>query len=183
MGKEYYRGKIRCHICGLLIPFEFIDHKHPLFGTIDHIVPRSAGGGNEASNRAPAHRVCNAIKGSKVLTAEVRRQCLLAAAKQIAAWGPPDTKRWKADRATIELVLNREKGLTMEQPNPTPTTETPTWELVIADMHRRNQDGISKYGTPLQPSNGRDSLQDAYEEALDLAVYLKNEIEKRKRGV
>ena len=71
----------------------------------------------------------------------------------------------------------------MEQPNPTPTTETPTWELVIADMHRRNQEGIRKYGTPLQPSNGRDSLQDAYEEALDLAVYLKNEIEKRKRGV
>ena len=39
--------------------------------------------------------------------------------------------------------------------------------------------GIRKYGTPLQPDNGRDSLQDAYEEALDLCVYLKNEIRLR----
>lgn len=71
----------------------------------------------------------------------------------------------------------------MEQPTPKRTIETPTWELVIADMHARNAEGIRRYGTPLQPSNGRDSLQDAYEEALDLAVYLKNEIEKRKRDV
>lgn len=30
-----------------------------------------------------------------------------------------------------------------------------------------------KYGTHLQPHNGRDSLLDAYEEVLDLALYLK----------
>ena len=63
-----------------------------------------------------------------------------------------------------------------EQPNPTPNTSTPTWELVMRDMENRNMAGVEKYGTPLQPKNGRNSLQDAYEEALDLAVYLKNAI-------
>jgi hypothetical protein len=55
-----------------------------------------------------------------------------------------------------------------------------TWELVIADMRERDQIGRQKYGTPLQPRNGRDSLIDAYQECLDLCVYLRNEIETRK---
>jgi hypothetical protein len=55
-----------------------------------------------------------------------------------------------------------------------------TWELVIADMRERDRIGRRKYGTPLQPCNGRDSLVDAYQEALDLCVYLRNEIETRK---
>lgn len=63
-----------------------------------------------------------------------------------------------------------------EQPNPTPNDSIPTWELVMRDMENRNKAGVEKYGTPLQPNNGRNSLQDAYEEALDLAVYLKNAI-------
>jgi hypothetical protein len=40
--------------------------------------------------------------------------------------------------------------------------------------------GIAKYGTPLQTFNGRDPLIDAYQEALDLAVYLKQAIMERK---
>lgn len=63
-----------------------------------------------------------------------------------------------------------------EQPNPIPNTATPTWELVMQDMTARNEIGKQRYGTPLQPHNGRNSLQDAYEEALDLCVYLKNAI-------
>lgn len=66
------------------------------------------------------------------------------------------------------------------QPRPISSTATPTWELVIADMRERDHIGQAKYGTPLQPNNGRDSLVDAYEEALDLAVYLRNAIEERK---
>jgi hypothetical protein len=50
----------------------------------------------------------------------------------------------------------------------------PTWDLVIEDMKARDNTGFLKYGRRLTPNNGRDSLQDAYEEALDLAVYLKN---------
>lgn len=59
----------------------------------------------------------------------------------------------------------------------------PTWEIVMQDMEARNKLGISKYGKPLTPFNGRDSLIDAYEEVLDLAVYLRNaiiEMEKNK---
>ena len=52
----------------------------------------------------------------------------------------------------------------------------PTWNLVVADMHARNAMGTEKYGEPLHPNNGRKSLQDAYEEALDLCVYLKNQL-------
>lgn len=71
----------------------------------------------------------------------------------------------------------------MSQPNPKHNGHTPTWELVIKDMGKRNELGVAKYGTPLQPFNGRNSLQDAYEEVLDLAVYLRNAIEEKKRNV
>jgi len=67
------------------------------------------------------------------------------------------------------------------QPDPIPTHETPVWELVQQDMAARDQEGRRRYGTPLQASNGRDHLQDAYEEALDLCVYLRAEIERRRQ--
>ncbi len=65
------------------------------------------------------------------------------------------------------------------QPAPIRNDSTPIWELVIADMKARDQTGRERYGTPLQAGNGRDALQDAYEEALDLAVYLRQAIEER----
>lgn len=58
----------------------------------------------------------------------------------------------------------------------------PIWDLVIEDMKKRNDFGTKKYGTPLYAYNGRDALQDAYEEALDLAVYLKQEITERNKS-
>ncbi|HQT19114.1 hypothetical protein [Acidovorax sp.] len=60
-----------------------------------------------------------------------------------------------------------------------PTAHPAAWSLVIADMAQRDVMGSDKYGTRLQPGNGRDSLQDAYEEALDLAVYLRTAIYER----
>lgn len=67
----------------------------------------------------------------------------------------------------------------MTQPTPTPNDGKPVWLMVIADMHDRDELGRKRYGTPLQAHNGRDALRDAYEEALDLAVYLRQEIEER----
>lgn len=55
----------------------------------------------------------------------------------------------------------------------------PTWDLVIEDMKKRDEMGRKEYGTPLFPHNGRDSLQDVYEELLDAAVYMKNLIIER----
>lgn len=54
------------------------------------------------------------------------------------------------------------------------------WQLVMADMADRRNVGIQRYGMPLQPNNGRDALVDAYQEALDLAVYLRQAIEERR---
>jgi hypothetical protein len=67
----------------------------------------------------------------------------------------------------------------MEQPNPIPNTSTPIVDLVMEDMKERKRLGIERYGTPLQANNGRDALRDAYEEALDLAIYLRQAIEER----
>ena len=65
----------------------------------------------------------------------------------------------------------------MNQPPPKPNDGVPICELVIADMHERDRIGRKRYGTPLQAFNGCDALQDAYEEALDLAMYLRQAIE------
>lgn len=50
-------------------------------------------------------------------------------------------------------------------------------DLVIADFGERDRVGVETYGARLQAHNGRDSLRDAYEEALDLALYLRQRIE------
>ena len=44
---------------------------------------------------------------------------------------------------------------------------------VIKDLESRDAVGTKKYGTTLQTNNGRNPLMDAYQEALDLAMYLK----------
>lgn len=65
------------------------------------------------------------------------------------------------------------------QPDPILNESTPIWELVISDMKERDSVGRERYGIPLQANNGRDALIDAYQEALDLAVYLRQVIEER----
>ena len=66
----------------------------------------------------------------------------------------------------------------LDQPDPQPG-EGDIWTLVIKDMWQRRQEGIRRYGTVLQAGNGRDALLDAYAEALDLCVYLRQAIEER----
>jgi hypothetical protein len=65
------------------------------------------------------------------------------------------------------------------QPDPILNESTPIWELVISDMKERDSVGRERYGVPLQANNGRDALIDAYQEALDLVVYLRQAIEER----
>ena len=73
------------------------------------------------------------------------------------------------------------KSLNSYEPDPIHTDETPVWELVIQDMKERDHEGRRKYGTPLQASNGRDPLKDLYQELLDAAVYVRQEIERRNK--
>lgn len=81
-----------------------------------------------------------------------------------------------------------------EQPEPVPNDGTPIWELVIKDaevfmknseplirdMRERDAIGEARYGTRLQAFNGRDALVDAYQESLDLCVYLRQYLEEHK---
>lgn len=46
-------------------------------------------------------------------------------------------------------------------------------DALIADIRERRDIGIQRYGSALMTHNGRDAIQDALEEAVDLAVYLK----------
>ncbi len=65
------------------------------------------------------------------------------------------------------------------EPEPKKNSYPAVWNLVLKDMRARNEMGKRKYGTPLQPFNGRDPLIDAYQEALDLVVYLRQLIYER----
>lgn len=74
---------------------------------------------------------------------------------------------------------------TTEQPAPVPNLLRPCWEtflelrenevgvniLVHDECAARDMAGQAKYGTRLQPHNGRDALRDAYEEVMDACVY------------
>lgn len=60
-----------------------------------------------------------------------------------------------------------------EQPLPTVNENPFMQNLVQIDVEKRKEIGIKRYGTLLQAHNGRDFLRDAYEEALDLVMYLR----------
>jgi len=53
----------------------------------------------------------------------------------------------------------------------------PDTAKVATDLEARKQLGITRYGTPLQAFNNRDSLLDAYEEVLDGTAYLRTRFE------
>ncbi len=69
--------------------------------------------------------------------------------------------------------------LTSPQPPPILASDIHLWNLVIEDMKSRDAFGLKKYGIALHPFNGRDALIDAYQEALDLCVYLRQAIYER----
>jgi len=54
--------------------------------------------------------------------------------------------------------------------------KTPVWAYVVEDMLQRNEVGAAKYNRYLMADCPDNMLQHAYEEALDLAVYLKTQL-------
>ncbi len=64
------------------------------------------------------------------------------------------------------------------EPKPKPGDKNVA-EMVIDDINLRVLFGMKKYGTQLQTNNGRDALMDAYQEAIDLTLYLRQLIEER----
>ena len=64
------------------------------------------------------------------------------------------------------------------QPEPTGTGIIVV-DAVLSDLRERAETGREKYGTYLKTHNGRDALWDAYQEALDLCMYLRQMILER----
>jgi len=75
--------------------------------------------------------------------------------------------------AVGQKSVNGPETLNAPQPPPQQNEGPVVWDLVIQDMRERDKIGVQKYHTHLQPFNGRETLIDAYQEALDLVVYLR----------
>ena len=81
----------------------------------------------------------------------------------------PTGEEYVQDRIIAKTRLAIEQGVMDPQQG----------EQIIAQMEQSKQVGAERYGTPLQTFNGRDTLQDAAEEARDLYVYLNSLIQAR----
>ncbi len=68
-------------------------------------------------------------------------------------------------------------SLSMHEKPPVTNDQTVVTDLVIKDMQERASFGRKKYGTFLQPFNGRNSMIDAYQEVMDLIVYIRQALE------
>lgn len=64
-------------------------------------------------------------------------------------------------------------NLSEKEPAPVENNNPAIWDLVLQDMKDRDKFGLNKYGTRLQPFNGRNVLRDLYQELLDGAVYVR----------
>jgi hypothetical protein len=69
----------------------------------------------------------------------------------------------------VEQLRTREG----DQPLPVKTDAPYIQDQVVVDICDRTRLGIQRYGTGLQAHNGRDGLQDLYEELLDAIMYTK----------
>lgn len=65
---------------------------------------------------------------------------------------------------------------TTPEPTPTGGSGPSIHDLVVQDVLARKAFGLAKYGVLLRVGDGRRHLVDAYQEALDLAVYLRQEL-------
>lgn len=55
-------------------------------------------------------------------------------------------------------------------------------DLAVEDIKKRKIMGKKKYGVPLRANNGRNAIQDAYEEAQDMMLYLKQRLVEEERA-
>lgn len=79
-----------------------------------------------------------------------------------------------------DFNMTEDKGIYAEVEQPMPEGDgADIVELVKNDLECRAVLGERKYGERLKPHNGRDALVDAYQEALDLCMYLRQVIEEK----
>jgi hypothetical protein len=86
---------------------------------------------------------------------------------------------------SLSTCYAKEKRLSLDphgetnQPLPKEVDGPSMHDKLVEDILARKEFGLRKYGQPLRANNGRDTLRDAYEEVLDLAVYLRTLIAER----
>jgi hypothetical protein len=95
-----------------------------------------------------------------------------AAWEQDHGWNQQPPPIQNNEPAAWDLVLKDLDGLKVFNPH-----QNAALKMVIADAKKRDQAGAKKYGTRLQPNNGRNAVKDAYEEMLDGMVYVRSAIE------
>jgi hypothetical protein len=62
------------------------------------------------------------------------------------------------------------------EPPPQNNQHRPVYESLIEAIQERACFGLDKYGTHLQPFNGRNALNDALQESLDMNFYLMQKV-------
>lgn len=80
----------------------------------------------------------------------------------------PHNDRYQRGRA----MISDDFVAVQDEPDPQPGREI-VYAEVMTDIAHRAEVGREKYHTYLMTHNGRNPLVDAYQEALDLVVYLK----------
>lgn len=127
------------------------------------------------------------------------RQCQGCSARYATAsrcWQRSKRAHWRSVKREPLPACVVSPAVTPE-PAPVPTDSPAVWPMVIedipfslrgtprgirerlaADMHARDSEGRRKYGVPLQVENGRNAAVDAYQEALDLTVYARQQWER-----
>lgn len=148
---------LRCLECGARTPTE-----HP-----------AVGGGGEVTNLCedPYHR---STAAGREAYDRARTSLRLRGMQMIVPDSAPTDAAAAVDAQRAQVVtLRLREG---DQPLPVGNDLPVMHDLVIEDLRRRLEVGIRRYGQPLQPFNGRNALRDAYEEVLDLAVYLRQAI-------
>lgn len=88
--------------------------------------------------------------------------------------GNPDATA--GEQLAAQAALRQRPG---DQTLPTVNDLPDVQSMVLADLRARRDLGISRYGTALQPHNGRDMLRDLYEELIDAAVYARGVMAER----
>lgn len=75
--------------------------------------------------------------------------------------------------AELERDVAQSEYLTNSYTQPKPVVNDLPYvkDLVLTDITERAEFGKTKYGTYLQPGNGRDALKDLYQEQLDALMY------------
>jgi hypothetical protein len=69
-----------------------------------------------------------------------------------------------------------------KEPNPVKTVNSEVVRNgVMDDINKRLEEAEKQHGCPLMTFNGRDALMDAYQEAIDTVMYLKQAIMERER--